>query len=286
MKKLLILLALAWATLTSHAIPVATEDADTATSRPVTSVYGLGVGHTDVLATYLSPLHYTGTSYSIFGSWRKAMPFNPRKAVMQFDAHVDYCDMLNPAETARMVGLSGGFDWGLSWRKTLPWQLQLTAGGSIGIEGGAYYLLRNGNNPVQAMATASLAARASLSRHFMLGRLPVLIRDEVAVPSIGLFFCPGYGETYYEIYLGNHSGLVHPAWWGNNFRLDNHLSATLDFGRTAMTVGYRFQAHTQWANNLNTEIFTHYFTIGVIPGGIGLKKKNCKMPRQTIYSVY
>lgn len=255
-------------------------------SRPVTGFYNIEMGSAWVKATYLSPLVYQGPQFSVSGSWSKAMPFNPQKAVMQFDVRADFCNLLNPAQTARMVGLNGDFTWTLSWRHKLSHNFQVTAGGGVDLSGGAYYLLRNSNNPVQVMTNLSLAMEASASHHFKIGRLPILVADRVKLPSLGVFFCPGYGETYYEIYLGNLKGLAHAGWWGNNFRLDNLLSVTLDFGRTAMMLGYRFNVTTQWANNLNTKIFNNSFVIGVIPGGIGLKKTEKHLPEETIYSLY
>lgn len=262
------------------------QEVETESSRPVTSTYAIEIGHRDVLATYLSPLHYKGQATAFSGSWMKAMPFSPEKAIMHFDGSLAFSSLLNPAKTAKMIGLYGSFNWGMSWRKRLPSEFQVTIGGTVGMEGGAYYLLRNGNNPVEAIANVSLGARASLSRPIKIGRLPILLRDEVSLPVFGVFFSPQYGETYYEIYLGNHKGLAHAGWWGNNFRINNLLSATLDFGRTAMTVGYRFDAYTQWACSLNTKIITHSFVIGVVPGGIGLKKKKKPLPEETIYSIY
>lgn len=255
-------------------------------ARPVSGIYGLQIGRTSVKATYLSPLTYTGTQISAFGFWSKALPFNPENAVMNFDGNASLCNLLNPAKTARMVGLNADFSWDMAWRKRLARGFQFTLGGGLDISGGAYYLLRNSNNPVQAMANVSLMATASASKTLKIGDLPILISDRLKLPSLGVFFCPGYGETYYEIYLGNHKGLAHPGWWGNNFRIDNLLSVTLDFGRTAMTLGYRFTSYNQWANNLNSRINTNYFVIGVIPGGIGLKKKGKKMPHDIIYSLY
>lgn len=262
------------------------ENSNPSESRPVTGTYSIEIGNRNILASYLSPLHYHGTAVGVSGSWSKAMPFAPEKAIMHFDTGFTFSDLLNPAGTAKMIGLQGSFNWGMSWRHRLPSEFQLTAGGTIGIDGGAYYLLRNGNNPVEALANIGLALQASLSRPVKIGKLPVLLRDELSLPSIGIFFSPSFGETYYEIYLGNHKGLVHAGWWGNNFRIDNLLSATLDFGRTAMTVGYRFNAYTQWASQLNTKIVTHSFVIGVIPGGIGLKKRRVKIPSEVIYSIY
>lgn len=262
------------------------ETDSTVISRPVTGYYSLETGHRNVLATYLSPLRYHGGGYGVSGQLSKAMPFNPRHAIMHFDSSLEFDNLLNPAETARMIGLMASFGWGMSWRTQLPNSIQLTAGASAGIEGGAYYLLRNGNNPVQAMASFNLAPRLSLSRPVRMGKLDILLSDCVSLPSLSVFFCPGYGETYYEIYLGNHSGLVHAGWWGNNFRINNLLSATIDFGKTAAMIGYRFRTDTQWANNLNTKVFSHSLVIGVVPGGIGLKKKPKKIPTETVYSIY
>lgn len=255
-------------------------------SRPVTGTYSLELGHTSVRASYLTPLAYNGTQTSLSGSWSKAMPFNAQHVVMEFDACAAFCNILNPAQTARMVGLNGEFSWDMAWRQKLPHDFQITVGGGVDISGGAYYLLRNSNNPVQALANVSLMFASSISKHFRIGRLPFLITDRVKLPSLGVFFCPDYGETYYEIYLGNHKNLAHVGWWGNNFRIDNLLSMTLDFGSTAMTLGYRIVAYNQWANKINTKIVTNNFVIGVIPGGIGLKKRNKQIPETTLYSIY
>lgn len=263
-----------------------TYSPDSCTSRPVTGSYSLTIGSKSLLATYLSPLTYRGTSFGLLGTWSKALPFNPRHMIMHFEGSAALDNLWNPARTAKIMGLNAGFKWGMSWRTTLPQKIQLTAGGCIDLDGGAYYLLRNGNNPVQAMASASVDARASLSRPFRIGTFNFLISDVVNIPSLGLFFSPEYGETYYEIYLGNRSGLVHTGWWGNNFRIDNLLSVTIDFGKTAAILGYRLKADTQWANSLNTKILTHSFVIGIIPGGIGLKKRTVKLPSETIYSLY
>ncbi len=254
--------------------------------RPVTGIYSLEIGRTDVLATYLSPLHYTGTHYGATGEWSKALPFNPESAIMHFDGGLSFCSLLNPAHTARMVGMTGDFKWGMSWRKNLPSSFTATLGGNIGFNGGAYYLMRNSNNPVQAMAQAAISLRASVARPLKLGKIYLLFRDVVTLPSLSMFFAPQYGETYFEIYLGNHKGLAHAGWWGNNFGIDNRLSVSIDFGRTAMTLGYHFYANTQWANNLNTKIFTHSFSIGIIPGGLGLKPKAKIKNSASVYSLF
>lgn len=246
--------------------------ADPALPRPVEQEYRVEVGGVKTLSTYLSPLRYSGTSWSASGSWRKATSWSPENMVMQFDADVTYLTTLNPAHTARMIGINGYFGWGLAWRKRLPHNLQVTAGGALDINGGALYLTRNSNNPVTAMAYAGLDLTASLTWRSRIGRIPIIVDDEFRIPSLGAFFMPQYGETYYEIYLGNHRGLAHCGWWGNKFGINNLLSLRLDFGRTALQVGYRFALDTAHANHLHLDMTSHRFVIAVIPHGLGLKK--------------
>ena len=267
-------------------IAEAEEYVDSVESRPVTGYYSVEIGGSSVLATYLSPLKYTGKNIGVSGFWTKALPFNPQHAVMNFKGDANLSSLMNPAKTASMIGMFFDFSWGMEWRTKLPCDIQVSAGGAVQIAGGLYYLLRNSNNPVETIANLSLDISASLSKSFRIGRLPILVSDRIQIPSLGIFFSAEYGETYYEIYLGNRKGLVHPGWWGNNFRIDNLLSFTLDFGRTAMSLGYRIYAYNQWANNLNTKVVTNSFVIGVVPGGIGLKNKPKNLPENKIYAIY
>lgn len=242
--------------------------------RPVSSIYGLQFGGISAYSTYLSPLTYTGTVFGVYGNWQKALPFSPDNAIMEFDTSVKGGTMLNPPATARMVDLDFSLSWGMAYRKRLPYNLQATAGGDLRVDGGMLWLTRNGNNPVAARAYPDIAAKGSLSWHLSIGRLPILIADEVRIPVAGLFFSPAYGETYYEIYLGNRSGLVHFGYPSNHFTLSNLFTVNLDFGRTAMQIGYRLETDTSWCNNINTHIYRNMLVIGVIPGGLGLKNKN------------
>lgn len=250
-------------------------------SRPVTSEYRLEIGRGSALSTYLSPLKYSGKYYAFTGQWSKALPANEEHLTMTFNGGAAFRDMMNPARTAQMLGIDGRFSWGMDYRWRLPYNIQVASGGRLDFDGGALYLTRNGNNPVSVLASAGLSLNASASWHFMIGRLPVLLRDEFTLPTLSAFFSPDYGETYFEIYVGNRKGLAHCGWWGNKFGADNLLSATLDFGRTALEVGYRYSISTAWVNQLNTRVISHSFVIGVIPQGIGLKRK-----RNANFSIY
>lgn len=241
--------------------------------RPIVQQYRIGFGSSRSLSTYLSPLSYSGNAFSVSGEWSKASQWCPENLVMDFNATFNLRKMRNPRHTAVMDGLDLYFSWGMAWRKRLPYNLQVTAGGALRVNGGALYLTRNGNNPVTALASAGLDITASASWHTKIKRLPLIVSNQISVPSLSAFFSPQYGETYYEIWLGNHNGLAHCGWWGNNFGIRHLLSVKLDFGRTAMELGYLYDRQSYWAGGLNTVINTHQLVIGVIPYGLGIKRK-------------
>lgn len=255
-RKFLILLTLCFATSLSA------ETVDSV--RPVTSVYGLETGGANINCDYLSPLPYTGTGIAWYGGWGKAMRQHPRNMVMAFTAGLDFTRTKNPSESASMLSVGGRFGWGPSWRKDLAANLEMTLGGALDIAGGALWLPVNGNNPVQVMAYAGIDLTAGLAWKTRFGRLPVTFADRAALPTLGVFFCPEYGEAYYEIYLGDHSGLAHAGWWGNCFGINNHLTMTLHFkNRKSLVLGYRLYVRTNHANNLTNQYVRNAFTVAL-----------------------
>lgn len=248
--------------------------------RPVIGSYRIEVGSRNDFSEYLSPFYYKGTNWAQSGFWTKMLPQNPRHLAMHFEGRVNFGNLLNPAGTARELDIHANVGWGLEWQKRLQGGWLLGVGGNIGVYGGALYLPRNGNNPVEAQFAVGIGAGAFASKLFRIGKVPVLLSDRLSLPLMGGFFCQDYGESYYEIYLGNHKGLAHFGWPGNRFGIDNLLAVTLDLGRTALELGYRFSMQNESANNLTTRIFNNAFVIGVVPGGLGIKtnKKNIITP--------
>lgn len=245
--------------------------------RPVIGSYRLEIGRRSAYSSYLSPFSYKGTDFALSGFWTKVLPQNPEHLAMHFEGRVNYGSLLNPAGSARELDVHANFQWGMIWQKRFEDHWMVGVGGSAGFYGGLLYLMRNSNNPVSAQFAVGVAANAYASRLFFIKSLPVLVSDRLNLPLMGGFFCQQYGEPFYEIYLGNRSGLAHFGWPGNRFGVDNLLSVSLDFGRTAMEVGYRFSFQNEHANNLTTRFFNHAFVIGVIPGGLGIKSDKKKV---------
>lgn len=231
--------------------------------HPITSSYFLEWGHASVVDTYLSPLKYTGTKIAVSAEWGKAMPQNPERLTMFFDTSIYGFLTDSPAGNSDLYNLGLNFYWTMycKWRPLSG--LTLAAGGGAGFDAGVLYLSRNSNNPASARASIDLTINALASYTLRLGKVPLRFTDRVTLPSLGIFFSPEYGETYYEIYLGNHSGLVNCGWWGNHFSLTNHLTVDVNLGKITLRAGYKFDVRSSYVNHINTRQTSHALTFGI-----------------------
>lgn len=231
--------------------------------RPVMSAYTASIGSSQLADTYLSPITYSGLHAALDYERWQAMRFDPEHWVMRLGIGVTFDRADNPAGNATMMAAMINGQWGMSRRWDVGHGFTLSAGGATSLEVGALTLSRNSNNPVSARASWTLDLTGHATWNGKIGRLPVTVTYRPVLPVIGAFFSPDYGELYYEIYLGNHSGLAHCAWWGDYFRLDNRLTADLHLGGTSLRVGYGCNVVSTSVNNLTTRQVSHSFIIGI-----------------------
>lgn len=241
-----------------------------ATLRPVTSSYTYEIGEATLANTYLTPLKYKGWDMALNYERMQAMKFNPEKWVMRLTAGIDLNRTDNPAKNATMWRLVADFSWGMTYRFKLPHNITLAGGGSTSLDLGCVYNARNGNNPVAVEAAWTVNLTGYASWNVNIGRLPVTLRYQPTIPLTGVFFSPDYGELFYEIYLGNHSGLAHCAWWGNYFRMENLVTADLHLGATSLRVGFRNNILSTSINDITTRTITYSAVIGVTTEWISL----------------
>lgn len=258
---------------TSHiATAQATSDSVTVI-RPVTSSYTLTTGTSHLADTYLSPIKYSGWHIGLNYERMQAMRFSPQNWVMQMRFGLQADRTKNIAGNSTMWYWGLDFSWGMMHRWRLPHNITIAGGGSASLDLGCLYLNRNSNNPASAKAAVTINATGYASWNFNIHRLPVTLRYQPTLPVVGAFFAPDYGELYYEIYLGNHSGLAHCAWWGNYFRLDNLLTADIHLGATSIRVGYSGSIFSSKANDVVTHRFTHAAVIGISGEWISLNPR-------------
>lgn len=232
-------------------------------ARPVMAAYTFEAGSARIADTYLSPLYYDGWHIGLNYQRYQAMAFNPERWTMSLTTGLSLDRAKNPARNAVAWDLTLVLDWGMMHRFRPVRNLTLAAGASTSLSLGALYNARNSNNPVSAKAAWTVNMTGYAAWNVNIGRLPVTLMYRPTLPVTGVFFSPAYSELYYEIYLGNRSGLAQPAWWGNYFLLDNLLTADLVFSATCLRIGYHGKIFSSKVNHLTTNIFTHAFVIGI-----------------------
>lgn len=269
-------LAMIWASMAS---------AQEVILRPVTSSYMLEAGASHLADTYLTPLHYRGWHTAVRYDRRQAMGFDPQHWTMQLKLGFGIDGTENPAKNANMYSAMIDASWAMMWRNSLPIGVTWGVGPATSINAGALYLSRNGNNPASAKAAWTVDATAFASWSTKIWRIPVTFRYQPTMPLTGVFFSPDYGELYYQIYLGDHKGLVHTAWPGNYFMLDNMITADLHFGSTSLRIGYHNNIFSSKVNDIVSQAITNSIVIGITTEWISLRP-NSKSINAKIISSY
>lgn len=232
--------------------------------RPVSSAWMAEAGTSHLADTYLSSLKYSGMHYGLTYSRLQAMKSPLGRCVQGWDLGFSFDRTHSSAGNTTMLGAQISGSWRMMRRWQLPQGFQAGIGGYAGAEFGALYLSRNSNNPAQAIGAVCIGPEAFVQWSGKLKKLPLAARWQVSSPLAGAFFCPDYGELYYEIQLGNRADLVHFAWPGSRRAIRSLLSVDLNFGRSTLRLGYSFNALSAKANNVTSRRISHAAVVGFV----------------------
>lgn len=236
----------------------------------------IGIGHTNILDTYLSEEKAYGTELRYM--WEKT---NRREAsrwssLWGHDAFVSKAGTRGNSNSylGAMYNLRYGWHYNLDVNTgsgtaashgVQPQPLNIRLGLLADFSLGGLYNTRNSNNPAQARAALSIDPSLLATWRFSIKGRPFTLRYQASMPIVGIAFSPNYGQSYYEIFTqGNydHNVVVTSPFSGPQFR----QKLTLDFRlwRTTFSVGYYGDIRQMQANNLKFHQYTHGVAIGVI----------------------
>lgn len=253
--------------------------------RPVTSVFMVEGGASTLADTYLTPLFYDGWHAGFAYEHNQATAFSPANWLRRLSIKGLFDDTSNRVRNATMLNAEIEANFGFMRRLSLPVRgLKVGVGPAIDARAGVLYLSRNGNNPASAKGSVTVDAIGFASYHLKLWRLPITFRYQVDLPVVGACFSPDYGQLYYEIWLGERSGLVNPAIWGRYFRIDNLLVADLHLGSTTLRIGYHNDVISTKCHDIVSRRVTHAFTLGVVTEWISLNTRNSNSHEAQVFS--
>lgn len=226
----------------------------------------LGAGHTNMLDTYLSPLHYGGGHVGMISEYfsQTTMPCGRWFAQSLFVLHGDYA---TPASASGLtVGGMADYSYTFYYKVALDEKkLNLYAGPQGQLRMGGIYNLRNSNNPAQLKLGVNLAVSAMAKYAFAWCNVPMNVRLQTDLPVLGTAFGPDYGQSYYEIfYLGQSDGCVHLTSLHNNLSLRANLNYDIQLHACTLRFTLANDLYQWTLGKQHYRMFTHSVMLGCV----------------------
>jgi len=222
----------------------------------------LGFGTSGVYDSYLSPLKYSGENIGLYYEQMKNTGLMEGKISMQHIFNANYSWTKNETGTASYYTGMVEYNYGMHYRFKPADKLQIFAGMQAGGLLGFVYNSRNGNNPATGKAHLNLSLSAIADYKLRIKSQPFHLRYQLGLPFVGAMYSPQYGESYYEIGLGDTKNLVYGASFHNYFSVRNMLTAEFPFNTFILRLSYLFSFYETRINELDTRLITNTFYIG------------------------
>lgn len=226
----------------------------------------LGIGSSSLYDTYLSPLKYTGTSFHLMNERMKKTSWFNNKFTKQQLIDLEVTTTKNPIGNATQYSVLLGYTLGGHYNLIKTDKFRFSAGGLWNISGGVLYNQRNSNNPASARAYSNI----HLSAIAFYSWKTITFRGQVDTPLLGILFSPHYGQSYYEISLGNSVNVVNFASLHNQRALRTYFTADIPISKVSVRVGYLGSFYQTKIHNLHTHNYSNSFVIGLVSESINL----------------
>lgn len=233
------------------------------------NAFMFGIGSANMYDTYLSPLKYTGMSFRLFSEKMRRTTWFDYNFYKQQIIEIEFAEGDNLAKNASEYWLMLDYRLGGHYQLYKKDAFNLKLGGIWDINAGVLYNQRNGNNPASARLYSNINLSVLMSYKFS----KLAVRWQLDTPLAGILFSPRYGESYYEISLGNSVGLVNFASLNNQRSLRNYLTVDIPLNTYTIRIGYLGTYYQTKVHELQTHHYTHNIVIGFPIEGIKTKRK-------------
>ena len=235
-------------------------------TKPIPLTYQstmVGVGTSHVYDSYLSPLKYSGTNVGLVYEQMRMIGMGNGNLSVQHQFFINYSYTENSTQTASDQTGWFEYNFGLPYRFNLTDNLQLFAGPQAGVMLGFIYNSRNGNNPASAKVNADVGLSGIAAYKLMIKSQPIRFRYQLNLPVIGGLYSPQYGESYYEIGMGNSEKLFYFSSFHNYFAFKNMLSVELPLNWITIRAALVNSFYQTKVNDLVTQSRSNTFYVGI-----------------------
>jgi hypothetical protein len=235
-------------------------------NKPVPLTYQstlVGFGTNHIYDSYLSPLKYSGINVGLIYEQMSMIGLGNGNFASQHHFFIDYSYTENNTKTASNQSGLFEYNFGIPYRFNVNENFQVFAGPQAGILFGFIYNSRNGNNPASAKVNINAGLSGIAAYKFMIKSQPFRFRYQFNLPVVGSMYSPQFGESYYEIGLGNSEKLFYVSSFHNYFVFKNILSVELPLNWITMRVALVNSFYQTKINDLTTQIRSNTFYVGV-----------------------
>lgn len=250
----------------------AQQDTVFLSNKPTNNATLIGIGPANIYDSYLSILEYKGTSFRIMNERMRQTSWFGGKFNKQQIISLELASAENPAKTSDELWLLLDYNLGGHYNFYKTNKLKLSAGGLWNLSAGVLYNQRNSNNP----ASARLYSNLNLSFLSLYNWKRFTFRWQIDTPIAGVLFSPQYGQSYYEMSLGNSVEIFNFASLHNQRALKNYLTVDVPLDRFSIRFGYLGSFYQTKVNHIQTHHYTNNFMIGIVSESINLSGKNIK----------
>ncbi len=246
----------------------------------VTSATTVGIGHYNIMDTYLTPgsrIPYTGGGLRVMDERMKLTRLADSHISRQQVISVDLSYTESPGGSSRTM--NGFIDYSLAYHYRFEpvKNLKLLTGASAHVMAGFIYSTRVSNNPASAKADLDLNISALALYNLSIANYPLTLRYQMEVPFAGILFSPHFGQSYYEIFdQGNSSGIVPFSSFHNKQAMKNYLSVDFPIGKLMMRVGYLNSLYYLDVNGIQSHIVSHSVMIGLVKEFVAFRGKQLR----------
>lgn len=224
------------------------------------SLVGLGTGR--VYDSYLSPLKYRGLNIGLLYEQMRMLGWKNGNFSSQHQFFIDYSYTENQTKTAsNQTGLIE-YNYTMPYRFNLNENFQMFAGPQAGVLLGFIYNSRNGNNPASAKINANIGLSGIAAYKLLIKSQPVRFRYQFSLPVVGSIYSPQFGESYYEIGLGNSDQLFYLSSFHNHLAFKNILSIEVPLNWLTVRVALVNSFYQTKINDLTTQSRFNIFYLG------------------------
>lgn len=251
---------------------ICAQDTDSTRYYSTNKATSFAIGNSNMYDTYLSPLKYKGTSFRLLDERMKRTSWFNHRFTRQQIIDLEFSSTNNPAGNAREYTVMGQYNLGGHYNLYQTDQFRFLIGALWNITAGVIYNQRNSNNPASAKAHSNI----NFSLIMFYNWKKVTFRGQIDTPLLGILFSPHYGQSYYEISIGNSVGVVNFASIHNQRTLRGYFTADIPISKISLRIGYLGSFYQTKVHDINTHIYSNSLVIGFVSESINLSGNKIK----------